>query len=145
MTSEPLTFSVYACIRRSQATDQLGLPVRHPLYHRHASLVFKNNCDQSSYAYGFGFNGFSREPVPKPEKLLAKEWLYRKLSRQGVERLFIKLNDIDAASYNIATYNCVDHLVVCLQVLGRQSRLFNRYRYLNRRWYGGYTLRRKVL
>ncbi|KZN35409.1 hypothetical protein [Pseudoalteromonas luteoviolacea] len=145
-SSQPtITFMVFAYIRISRATDSLGLPAIHPLYHRHASLVLRNNVTESWYAYGFGFSGFSAEPIPRKEKVFARELIVKKMPTTKVDKLFDTLNQSKAADYDIAKYNCVDHLIEGLKVVGKQSRLLNHYQYMNKGWYKHSMLRRKVL
>jgi len=136
---------VFAYMRISRATDALGLARNHPLYHRHASLIFRNNHNASWYAYGFGFAGFGVEPIPKKEKVFARELITKHMPAAKVDRLFETLNQGRSAQYDIAKYNCVDHLIVGLKAVGKHSRLFNHYQYLNRGWYKNSVLRRKVL
>ncbi|KZN34739.1 hypothetical protein [Pseudoalteromonas luteoviolacea] len=129
------TYMVFTYIRISLATDALGLPSNHPLYHRHASLVLRNNLDGRWFAYGFGFTGFCSEPIPRKAKVYARELVAKRMSVAQIDKLFIKLNQGKSVHYDIAKYNCVDHLIVGLRAIGKRSKLLSHYRYMNRAWY----------
>lgn len=126
---------VFTYMRISRATDALGLPLNHPLHHRHASLVLRNNLNGRWFAYGFGFAGFCSEPIPKREKVFARELVAKKMPVTLIDKLFVKLNQGKSTDYDIAKYNCVDHLIVGLRSVGKYSKLLSYYRIMNKEWY----------